>query len=159
MDKRVIWPHVIIGVSALAFGVLFYVLERPASQTYFVPGNVSLYDHNSSWFGLIGNYLPDFLHAFAFCLITVGVLGGGQKVAIKACLFWLIIDELFEIGQHATVAAIIVPYIPGWFAKVPVLENTANYFTKGRFDMVDMLAILLGVVVAYALSRVKRLSE
>lgn len=111
-----------------------------------------MYDQDISWFGVIGNYLPDFLHAFAFCLLTIGVLGGGKRVIQLTCLSWLLIESLFELGQQETVANAIVPIIPKWFDQIPLLENTAAFFTTGRFDPLDLLAFFLGVSVAYALS-------
>ena len=39
--------------------------------------------------------------------------------------------------------------IPDWFEGIPFLENTKNYFQKGTFDMVDLVAIAFGTAVAY----------
>ena len=156
MEKRIIWPQIITGALALALGVVVYVLDRPASQTYFITQGASLYQKGAAWFGVFGNYLPDFLHAFAFCLITIGVMGGGRRIAIQASIFWLLVDGLFELGQHKAISKVIVHYIPDWFKQIPLLENTAAYFSHGRFDPLDLLSIALGVVAAYVLSRWKR---
>jgi hypothetical protein len=39
--------------------------------------------------------------------------------------------------------------IPDWFEGIPFLENTKNYFQKGTFDMVDLVAIAFGTLIAY----------
>jgi len=39
--------------------------------------------------------------------------------------------------------------IPEWFAGIPFLENTENYFLYGTFDFIDLAAITFGAVMAY----------
>jgi hypothetical protein len=39
--------------------------------------------------------------------------------------------------------------IPDWFEGIPFLENTRNYFQRGTFDMVDLVAIAVGTAAAY----------
>jgi hypothetical protein len=39
--------------------------------------------------------------------------------------------------------------IPDWFAEIPFLENTENYFLQGTFDFVDLAAIAFGSIAAY----------
>ena len=146
---RINWRQVLVGILALGLGVALYVLDRPPAQTYFVPNALSLFEEAASVFGTIGYHLPTFLHVFAFCLITSGVLGCGRRGAAMVCLLWLLIDGAFELGQHPDAARIILPLIPGWFANIPVLDNTANYFSQGHFDPADVISILLGTVGAY----------
>jgi hypothetical protein len=61
----------------------------------------------------------------------------------------MLLDGLFEIGQHPAIARLIVEYIPEWFNDVTILENTQDYFLSGRFDPVDLFSILLGGMLAY----------
>jgi hypothetical protein len=143
--------QIAIGVLALGVGVALYVLDRPPSQIYFVPKAWSLFKGTPSTFGAIGYHLPTFLHVFAFCLITSGVLACGRQGAAVICVLWMLVDMLFEIGQQQDIASEIVAYIPDWFKGVPFLENTADYFVQGRFDPADLLAILFGAIAAYLL--------
>ena len=39
--------------------------------------------------------------------------------------------------------------IPTWFSGMPFLENTENYFLRGTFDIIDLVAVALGTVIAY----------
>lgn len=142
-----------IGVLALVLGVLLYVLDRPAAQTYFVPEAVSLFQQNSKFFGAIGNQLPTLLHAFAFCLITCGIFSASRWNALGICVLWVLIDGAFEIGQQSDIANVIAEVVPDWFSQIPVLENTRSYFLYGHFDPLDLLSIVLGAGAAYGVAR------
>jgi len=39
--------------------------------------------------------------------------------------------------------------IPNWFAGIPFLENTENYFLQGTFDLIDLASISIGAAIAY----------
>lgn len=145
------WKQILIGVLALGLGIALYVLDRSPTQTYFLPDALSLFSATPSVFGTLGNHLPTFLHVFAFCLISSGILGCGRRGALIVCFFWLFIDGAFEIGQHPSASEIIIPMIPSLFFDIPILDNTVNYFAQGRFDPIDLISILLGVVSAYLL--------
>ncbi|MDH5392940.1 MAG: hypothetical protein OEY11_07115 [Gammaproteobacteria bacterium] len=137
-----------VGVAALVLGVIVYLVDRPPSQVYFVPELLSQYNGGPFVFGLSGYHMPAFLHAFAFSLISVGIINSSFRVAVGVCLIWLFIDGLFELAQHQLIAVQIAGYIPGWFKGIPVLQNTRDYLLYGRFDVADLFAILLGVVCA-----------
>ena len=154
LQKNMVPIFFVIGVLSLMMGVSIYILDRPATQTYFIPDNLTAYAGTESIFGVLGNYLPTFLHAFALCLITMAALKCTRHSSLLVCCLWLLIDGLFEVAQHPQVSRIIVPFIPDWFANVPVLENAANYFTYGHFDLLDLLSILFGVLSAYLMFRV-----
>ena len=148
------WKQILIGGLALGLGIALYVFDRPPAQTYFLPDAMSLFTTTRSVFGRLGNHLPTFLHVFAFCLISSGMLGRSRRGALIVCFFWLFVDAVFEIGQHPSVSEIIIPMIPSVFFDIPVLENTASYFAQGRFDPMDLMSILLGAVCAYVLIQV-----
>ena len=145
------WPLIVIGLVALALGVVLYIYDRPASLIYFVPDFLSQYEGKPMVFGIIGYHMPAFLHVFAFCLISVGTLRSELGEALVICLFWLIVDGLFEVAQYQDIAYEIVPFIPDWFKGIPVLENMADYLMHGRFDPADLVATLCGAVTAYLL--------
>jgi hypothetical protein len=60
-----------------------------------------------------------------------------------------VVDSAFELGQHFTTLSLCL--IPDWFAGIPYLENTENYFLQGTFDFHDLAAITLGIAAAYAM--------
>lgn len=152
-QRKIDWQQLTLGIIVLGVGVIIYIVDRPAAHTYFLPQNLSLYSATRHVFGLLGNYLPTFLHVFAFCMMTSALLGGDMRSAWKVCSFWFCIDSLFEIGQYPSIAKKVIAILPGWFSNVPILDNTANYLTYGRFDLLDLFSILLGGIVAYLLIR------
>ena len=136
----------------LLFGVLVYLVDRPPDQTYFVykPGvDISLHKTFPNLFGMIGQSLPSFAHVFSFILITAGLIAYRKKGYIIICLFWFLIDSIFELGQKFD--TMFIKFIPDWFASIPFLENTGNYFVRGTFSFGDMAAITIGTIAAYFL--------
>ena len=144
-------PRLIIGTAGLLIGCLVYIVDRPPEQTWFLSNGVteiSLYTVLPSLFGSIGNYLPAFTHVFAFILLTAGLTSCRKRWYMVICIPWFLIDCGFELGQRYKTS--ICGIIPGWFAKVPVLENTRDFFVNGTFDWLDLGSICLGTIAAYA---------
>lgn len=138
-----------LGIGALGVGVLVYVFDRQPELIYFLPGWLSLNSHLDGLFGSIGNHLPTFLHVYAFILLTVVVATPSITKLIPICLAWFTLDTLFEVAQIDAIAQWIALHTPGWFAGIPFLENTSNYFLFGTFDVVDLLSITVGTIAAY----------
>jgi hypothetical protein len=129
---------------------LVYLIDRPPEATYFVyisKIKISLYGTFPNIFGLIGNSLPDFLHVFSFILLTAGLLSSQKKGSLIICLGWFSVDFVFELFQKFN--ALPLKIIPKWFNGIPFLENTENYFSRGTFDFIDLIAIALGAGTAY----------
>lgn len=146
------WNLIAIALIALSIGIALYLIDRPASHIYFIPASLVHHHRDGGLlFGTFGYYLPTFVHVFAFCLLTAGIIGKNRKYALFICLFWLFIDGIFEIAQYPAIARLIADYIPAWFDGIPFLENTKNYFLQGRFDVWDMASIITGAVLAYLL--------
>ena len=144
------WCQILIGLSALIFGLLVYLLYRPPDQSYFlyVSGlNISLYNTLPNIFGLIGNSVPTFIHVFSFILITAGFLSCQKRGCLIICLSWLLVDSAFELGQNFNTWSASI--IPVWFDGIPFLENTKSYFIHGTFDFTDLAAIAFGTLTAY----------
>ncbi len=142
--------QIVIGIIALLVGTLVYLIDRPPDHTYFVYSssiNMSLYNILPNVFGDTGNHLPEFIHAFSFILITAGLLSCRKRGCLIVCFCWFSIDTAFELGQkYSSLSAKI---IPDWFGCIPFLENTRGYFIKGTFDIFDIVAIMLGTMMAY----------
>jgi hypothetical protein len=148
--------QVIVAVIVLTIGVLVYLLDRPSTSVYFVPDSWSLGDSIPPIFGAIGDHLPTFSHTFAFILFTSAVLEPWRWSAVVACAWWYIVGSLFEIAQSEVWAAAIATRVPGWFADWPLLDNVAEYFIAGHFDLVDLASIAAATVSAFV---VIKLSE
>jgi len=143
---------VLLAAMALSFGVLTYLIDRPAGSTYFLAG-LSLFSKvHGPFLGAWGNHIPDLVHPYAFILLTV-VFAPWSRRLLATCACWWAIDSFFEIGQHSAINTRIAAVLPEWFQKVPVLDGTRNYFLHGTFDLLDLLAITLGCVAAYVTVR------
>jgi len=140
--------YVLIAAVALSVGVLVYLLDRQPEHTYFLSHALTQVHAPYTLFGVAGNYLPAFLHVYAFMLLTVAVTDSSDSRLIRIGTTWFVIASLFEFGQHPSISPLIAASLPAGFAHVPVLDNTAAYFLKGTFDPLDFLAIVLGIVAA-----------
>lgn len=140
--------YVLIAAVALSVGLLVYLLDRRPEHSYFLSHGFTFADAPHAWFGVMGNYLPAFLHVYAFILLTVAVAGFSNARLIRIGGAWFVIASLFELGQHPAVSPLIAASLPAWFAHIPLLDNTAAYFLMGTFDPLDFLAIVLGIVAA-----------
>ena len=149
-STRINFVHILIGIAGLILGSLVYLIDRPPEQTYFVNNskiNISLFNTLPKLFGTIGNFLPDFLHVFSFILITAGLFSCKWKGYLIICLGWFFVDSAFELFQKFNTLPLRI--IPDWFEGIPFLENTKNYFQKGTFDTIDLVAIICGTATAF----------
>ena len=142
--------QIFIGFAALLLGTLVYIIDRPPGDTYFVSNSglpISLHCRFPNLFGAAGNSLPDFIHPFSFILITAGILSCRRNGHIITSLAWLTLDLVFEFGQKYKEFSLRL--IPECFEGIPFLENSANYFKFGTFDIMDVAAIILGTLLAF----------
>ena len=157
--------QILTGATILLLGILVYLVDRPPDQTYFVNKsiiNISLYHILPNLYGIIGNSLPSFAHVFSFILITAGLIASKKRGFIIICLFWFFVDSVFELGQGFR--SLFIQFAPDWFASIPFLENTTDYFVRGTFSFGDMAAIFIGTITAYFMlmltsERMKRKAE
>jgi len=138
-----------VGSVTLLLGALFYILARPPEQTYFL-SKIGLADNLSNFWGNnfipLGHNLPSFIHVFSFILLTAGFIHYSKKRYLLICLFWLLIDIVFELGQKFNPSYLKV--IPNCLFKLPILENTYTFFCNGTFDSLDLLAVIFGALAA-----------
>ncbi len=137
------------ALGSLVLGILVYVLDRSPESVYFLPASWPLGGDGDPWFGSLGGQLPEFVHVYAFGLLTAAVLASSRRLVLLSCAAWWALDSLAELGQHATISPHIAAAVPAWFAGIPFLENTGPYFTHGTFDPLDFIAIAVGAVAAY----------
>ena len=144
----------IIGVGALLVASMEYVLSRPVDSTCLgAAAKVATGDipFKMGIFGIFGGTLPEFIHPFSFALITMALFRRKSR-GIRAiiCLFWLVVDVLFEIGQ--AFAHQISQFLPRILAHTKFPELLVNYFLRGTYDRLDLLAICLGTASAFIIS-------
>ncbi len=141
--------RLVLGIFALSLGTLVYLIDRPANKTYLISDSISLFDRIAPLFGTIGNHLPTFSHVFAFILITAALTSARRSSYLFICGIWLLIDFLFELGQHGAISSHIASNLPPYIVELPILSHAVNYFQNGRYDPIDLASIFLGTVAAY----------
>lgn len=147
-SRRPVGPdavYALIAAVALGMGMSVYVLARPPIDLLPFSWNLQA----GVGLGLLGGVLPEFVHIFAFILLTAAVAPGPPRL-IAICVFWLGIEILFELGQHPALAPVIGSALPTWLEQLRILDHTASYFLHGTFDPWDLVAIALGTLAAYA---------
>ena len=140
-----------LATFLLLVGVAVYALDR-GGAAYFLAG-WPFGPAAPAIFGPLGDHFPTFLHPLVFILITAAVLRPWPRWLPTICAAWFAIECLFELGEMAPFSERIAATVPLWFDGVPVLQNTADYFTHGTFDPLDILSIGIGTVIAYPLAR------
>lgn len=149
-------PLVIIAALSLLCGLVVYWVARPAGSVYALARLPAFpIGVDSSW-RVLADHLPDFIHPYAFILLTVAAMPWSSPRATgMTCIGWTVVDFLFELGQHPGVSAYAAA-IPRWFDQLPVLESARGFFVRGRFDWLDLLAIALGSTLAWVTVTVTR---
>jgi hypothetical protein len=150
LDNHVNKVQILVGAMSLFIGVLVYLTDRPPELTYFIHRYITILSLNKTLpdiFGFWGNWLPDFIHAFSFILITAGIVSCGKRGYLLISITWLLIECAFELGQRYS--SLPLKLIPAWFARIPILEAFQDFFSMGTFDYYDLIAIFLGTAAAY----------
>jgi hypothetical protein len=133
-----------IGLFALAVGVLVYLTDRTPHAS-ILP---SLRRGAPGVFGVLGLWLPSFVHPLAFGLFTAAVLPARPGLQYAACAFWCVVDVAFELGQHPGVSAQLAAAIDHGLGSLQFAARLANYFRLGTFDWGDIAAVVLGALAA-----------
>jgi hypothetical protein len=142
--------QVFTGLVALFLGFMVYTLRSPAAA-WFVPACFSIdriFPGAPSFIRVLAYSFPDFIHPFAFSLITSGLICSDNR-AYQAliCVSWLTVEIFFEFGQYFKES--YLGLIPTWFDTLPHFLNPINFFRNGTFDIFDILAICGGTVFAF----------
>ena len=139
-----------LGFSALLLGAAEYTFNRPleSSQLGIIIKRFAGDIPKMNLFGTLSGVVPDFAHAFAFSLFTLALFPkADRKTRILICLFWLAVDVFFETGQFfgQQISGVISAILPV-SAMASLLKG---YFLNGRYDPMDILAMVLGVGTAF----------
>ena len=137
------------AIGALCAGVLYYAFSRQSEHVYFLSHWLPPFSLSADFIVPFGDYLPTFIHVYAFILLTVVVAAPCGPRILYVCFGWFILDSLLEVAQKDPIAHWIALHTPHWFSGIPFLENTANYFLFGTFDVLDLLSIAAGTTAAY----------
>lgn len=140
-----------IGCLALAVGLLVYLTERDASRSMLIPAIGALAGIHI--YGAIGQWLPSFVHPFAFSLFTAAALPTAARYRYLACAVWFGVNVAFELGQHPRFSGLLARAIQDSFGSTLVPRALASYFVRGTFDVGDLLAVALGALAAACVLR------
>jgi hypothetical protein len=143
---RLTWTLAALGMLALVLGGLVYVMDRGSAPVLIRPWMPQ--SPGQDVFGAAGAWLPTAMHTLAFSLFTALALPVGRAWHWGACAFWLLINALFEWGQHPSIAPVLADWIDDSLAGTLGSEALANYFVHGVFDAGDIVAAAAGALVA-----------
>lgn len=138
------------AAAALAVGLLVYLGDRPAGTAWLLPQAGALRGHAGQ--GGAASWLPSAVHAFAFALLSALVLPPRRPLYTTACVGWVLVDVLFELGQHPSAAAPLSRWLQAHLP-LDLAQPLARYFLAGTFDRADLAAALLGGAAAWVLLR------
>ncbi len=137
------------GCLALSIGILVYLVDRNASQAALIPTIAAFVGY--SLFGALGQWLPSFVHPFAFSLFTVAALRPGAAPRYVACAAWCAVNVGFEVGQHPSFKSQWAQALRTSASDWVMTRSVLNYFLHGTFDSGDVVAAILGALAAAAL--------
>jgi hypothetical protein len=137
-----------VACLVLAIGGAVYLLERPPGTASLIPIWLSSFQPQlaSSW---LSQSLPSLCHVFGFAVLTTCALRPWQGALAFSCLFWVVVNILFELGQINLVASEVIPRFPAWLNQWPILSDIDAYLAAGIFDPIDIAFIVLGGLGAY----------
>ncbi|MDY6903739.1 MAG: hypothetical protein SWH61_03545 [Thermodesulfobacteriota bacterium] len=138
-----------LGLFILSLGLGVYVLGRN-----FVPiiATPVPYGHAASgtlrW--LLG-FIPSFIHALAFCLLTACLFPTTARTSLIICSVWAGLHVLLEIGQTQSVSNMLAPLFSLRTSDSIVLLRIETYFRLGVFDFMDVISAMTGCLAGYIL--------
>ena len=141
-----------LGVASLSFiaAVAVYLFLRLDPPALLEP-----FQSNGKWFvsqaGMFGS-LPSFFYTLSVGLL-LGAVSSNLSGARIHCLIWIGIALILELARHAIVAekitVVLVDFLPEAATKI-----IGPYWTRGVFDPLDLVATLIGGLLAlFVLSR------
>jgi hypothetical protein len=132
--------------TALALGLLVYVLDRPSDTAALWPW--SGFRPGAPLFGAAGGSLPSFAHAFAFALLTAATAPRSLAPPYWSCMLWWAIDTGFEAAQAPTWKPILVDGTQRWLGDGWLPSLFTRYVERGTFDWIDLAAATAGTLAA-----------
>jgi hypothetical protein len=136
-----------VATTVLLAGVAVYAIGRAPGSGGVVPFAGYFWQSGQRSFTPFFGSFPSFAHAFAFSVFMALVLPWRPAWIAASCALWAVIDVAFEIGQHPAVVA----KLPAWMHQVTGFDRLRQYLTSGTFDLLDVVAAVLGAIAAYGL--------
>jgi hypothetical protein len=134
---------------ALSIGFVLYFTDRDPSRAALIPTIAAFARHNV--FGVLGQWLPSFVHPFAFSLFTAAALGPSAASRYGACAVWCAVNVGFEVGQHEAFKSQWAEALRSGGGDWVVTRSVLNFLLHGTFDGGDVFAAILGALAAASL--------
>jgi len=141
-------PLIFVASGSLAFavGLLVYATDRGASQAAVIPALALV--ATGSLFGAIGQWLPSFVHPFAFSLFTAAAHPSRASPAYWVCAAWWAVNVVFEVAQLPGTNLAVAMGVQDTFGQTWLTRPLANYVLRGTFDVGDLMATTAGAIAA-----------
>lgn len=151
IDARTSTLQAVLAGVALVVGLLVYVADRASSPPVAIPAFALL--ATGPLFGTLGQWLPSFVHPFAFSLLMAAAGPAGARPCYGACGFWWMVNVAFEAGQHPSLRAPLAEILATGLGDGPPGRWLPAYFLNGAFDVGDIAAATLGALAAAGVLR------
>ena len=134
------------GLAAMAVGLLVYLTDRDPSHATLIPAIAVL--AGSNLFGALGQWLPSFVHPFAFSLFTAATYPSRKAAGYRACVAWGAVNVAFEVAQYPGINRVVAESTEGVLGRSWLARLLSNYVLQGAFDVGDLVAATAGAVAA-----------
>ncbi len=135
-----------IGFAALALGLVVYATDRAAAGVTPLPAFATA--SGLVVFGKLAQWIPNFVHPFAFSLFTAAARPPGAAPAYGGCAARWAINVAFEIGQHPRISTAFSEGLQQVLGRSTPVRWLSNYFVRGTFDIGDLVAATAGALTA-----------
>ena len=98
--------------------------------------------------GLFGS-APSFFYTLALGVL-IGVCASNRSTAILHCFLWIGLSLCMELTQHHIFTESLFTWFPGVLPE-STWRLIGPYWTRGVFDLIDLVATLIGGSIAIAL--------
>jgi hypothetical protein len=150
----------LVAGGALCLGLLVYLADRRAADTLLLPRFAAL--GTGPLFGVIAQWLPSFIHPFAFSLLSAAAMrppAASARAPYSICAIWWAVNLAFELGQHPRFSALIAEALQVGLGQNVLTAAMSRYFLRGRFDWGDVTALSAGALAAAAVLWLLQASE
>jgi hypothetical protein len=97
---------------------------------------------------VLGQWLPSFVHPFAFSLFTVATYPSLTSAGYRVCVAWWAVNVAFEVAQYPGINRAVADAIEGVFGQSWPARLLSNYVLRGAFDVGDLIAATAGAMAA-----------
>ncbi len=140
--------ELLIGSCAFVMGCLVYVIDRGLESAWFVRSWMTAGLGATRFTGCLQGQAPDFLHVFAFTLVSSSLTGSSRRERFAICAGWWFLECVLELGQHPALSPYLVSVFGGQSSN-GLSNHVCAFLRQGTFDWLDLVAFSLGSLSAY----------